>query len=376
MNDAKAVKKPAKNSEGKVNGKAEAKTVQTKAKKANAVQVEAEQTKAEQAVAEQTAVEQVDVEQTKDKSTKSKGSVAPKSHKLKLDELVPFDNHPYKVIDDDSMDELVESIREHGILNPLIVRPVEGVENSYEIISGHRRFHAAQRLGLKKVPCTVHFVDRDTATVMMVDSNCQRTELLPSEKAWAYKMKMDAMKRQGKRTDMEEAKGDALTSDPVGPKLKRSNKELAESVNESPTQIKRYIRLTNLVPELLQFVDDGKINMRPAVELSYLSEEVQRDIVDIIDEHNGEVFPSHAQARRIRDQFKNGGISYEQIAAIMDEQKPNQVEKVKIPADELRMIVGKDMTDDAFIKYVLAAVKYYKDYLYKLHEQRRDDGAR
>lgn len=153
MSNAKAVKKTAKNSEGIVNGKAEAKAVQT-------------------------AVAQAAV--------KNKGTPAtqkPKSLIIKLDELVPFEDHPYKVIDDESMDELVERIREHGILNPLIVRPVKGVENSYEIISGHRRYHAAQKLGLKKVPCTVHFVDRDTATVMMVDSNCQRTELLPSEKA-------------------------------------------------------------------------------------------------------------------------------------------------------------------------------------------------
>ena len=368
MNDAKAVKKSAKNSEGKVNGKAEAKAVQTKVKKAKATQVEAEQTKAEQAVAEQTAVEQ-----TKDKQAKAKATSEPqkpKSIKVKPEQLVPFDNHPYKVIDDDSMDELVESIREHGILNPLIVRPIEDADNCYEIISGHRRYHAAQRLGLKKVPCTVHFVDRDTATVMMVDSNCQRTELLPSEKAWAYKMKMDAMSRQGNRTD--------LTSRPVGDKSenKRAGEIIGESFGESERTVQRYIRLTNLVPELLQFVDDGKIGMRPAVELSYLDEEAQRDIVDIIDEHNSEVFPSHAQARRIREQFKNGGITYEQIAAIMDEQKPNQVEKVKISADELRKIVGEDMTDDAFIKYVFAAVKHYKDYLNKQQEKKRNDGAR
>lgn len=331
----KAVKKTAKNSEGNMKGKAET-------------------------TAGQTAVAQAAV--------KSKGAYAtqkPKSLIIKLDELVPFDNHPYKVTDDDSMDELVESIREHGIMNPLIVRPIEGVENSYEIISGHRRYHAAQRLGLKKVPCTVHFVDRDTATVMMVDSNCQRTELLPSEKAWAYKMKMDAMSRQGKRTD--------LTSRPVGDKSedKRAGEIIGESFGESERTVQRYIRLTNLVPELLQFVDDGKIGMRPAVELSYLSEEVQRDIVDIIDEHNGEVFPSHAQARRIRQQAENSGISHDEIAAIMDEQKPNQIEKVKVPADELRSRIGKDMTDEEFIKYLYDAIEHYKKYL-----KQREQGAR
>lgn len=269
------------------------------------------------------------------------------------------------------MDELTESIREHGILNPLIVRPVEGVENSYEIISGHRRFHAAQRLELKKVPCTVHFVDRDTATVMMVDSNCQRTELLPSEKAWAFKMKMDAMKRQGNRTDLS-------TDGTLSPVATKSDaaKSIGAIENISRDQVFRYIRLTNLVPELLQFVDDGKIGMRPAVELSYLSEEVQRDIVDIIDDHNGEVSPSHAQARRIRDQFKNGDITYEQIAAIMDEQKPNQVEKVKVPADELRTRIGKDMTDEEFIDYLYKAIKHYKDYLKQQRDKKHEQGAR
>ncbi len=340
MSNGKAVKKTAKNSEGNMKGKAVTK-------------------------AEPTAVAQAAV--------KSKGTPAvqkPKSLIIKLDELVPFEDHPYKVIDNDSMDELTESIREHGILNPLIVRPVEGVENSYEIISGHRRYHAAQRLGLKKVPCTVHFVDRDTATVMMVDSNCQRTELLPSEKAWAYKMKMDAMSRQGKRTD--------LTYRPVVDKLedKRAGEIIGESFGESERTVQRYIRLTNLVPELLQFVDDGKIGMRPAVELSYLSEEGQRDIVDIIDDHNGEVFPSHAQARRIRDQFKNGEVTYEQIAAIMNEQKPNQVEKVKVPADELRTRIGKDMTDEEFIDYLYKAIEHYKDFLKQQRNKNREQGAR
>lgn len=337
----KAVKKTAKNSEGNMKGEAET-------------------------TAGQTAVAQAAV--------KSKGAYATQKLKsliIKLDELVPFDNHPYKVIDDDSMDELVESIREHGILNPLIVRLMEGVENSYEIISGHRRFHAAQRLGLKKVPCTVYDVDRDTATVMMVDSNCQRTELLPSEKAWAYKMKMDAIKRLPGRKPAENGA-------PVEPLSKRGKSRdiIAEETGESREQIRRYICLTNLVPELLQFVDDGTIGMRPAVELSYLSEEVQRDIVDIIDDHNGEVFPSHAQARRIRDQFKNGGITYEQIAAIMDEQKPNQVEKVKVPADELRTRIGKDMTDEEFIDYLYKAIEHYKDYLKQQRDKKHEQGAR
>ena len=361
-----AVKKAAKKTNVTSKGTAKTKVVQAKAKKAETVQVEAEQTKTEQAVAEQTTVEQVDVEQAKDKPIKAKGTSEPqklKSLKAKPEQLVPFDNHPYKVLDNDSMDELVKSIQEYGIMNPLIVRPIEGAENSYEIISGHRRYHAAQRLGLKRIPCTVYDVDRDTATVMMVDSNCQRTELLPSEKAWAYKMKMDAIKRLPGRKPTG-------NGDPVGPNLKSAEK-LAEENDDSPTQIKRFIRLTNLVPELLQFVDDGKIGMRPAVELSYLNEEAQRDIVDIIDEHNGEVFPSHAQARRIRQQAENSGISHDEITAIMDEQKPNQVEKVKIPADELRKRIGKDLTDEAFIKYLYDAIDHYKKYLKQLEQGAR-----
>ena len=371
MSDNNAVKKTAKKTNVTSKSTAKTKAVQTKAKKAETVQVEAEQAmieqpKVEQVETEQTKVVQTDVEHTKDKQAKGKATSElqkPKSLKVKPEQIVPFDNHPYKVIDDDSMDELTESIREHGILNPLIVRPIEGVENSYEIISGHRRFHAAQRLGLKKVPCTVYDVDRDTATVMMVDSNCQRTELLPSEKAWAYKMKMDAIKKLPGRKPT--GKGD-----PVGPNLKSAEK-LAEENDDSPTQIKRYIRLTSLVPELLQFVDDGKIGMRPAVELSYLSEEVQRDVVDIIDEHNGEVFPSHAQARRIRDQFKNGGITYEQIAAIMDEQKPNQVPSFKISEDKVAQITGKRFTPKNFDDFLEKALACYIRQLKKERDQAR-----
>ena len=367
MSDNKAVKKTAKKPNVTSKSTAKTKAVQTKAKKAETVQVEAEQAKTKQAVAEQTKFEQTDVEQTKDKQAKDKAVPAPqkpKSLKVKPEQLVPFDNHPYKVIDDDSMDELVESIREHGILNPLIVRPIEGVENSYEIISGHRRFHAAQRLGLKKVPCIVYDVDRDTATVMMVDSNCQRTELLPSEKAWAYKMKMDAIKRLPGRKPAENGA-------PVEPLSKRGKSRdiIAEETGESREQIRRYICLTNLVPELLQFVDGGKIGMRPAVELSYLSEEVQRDIVDIIDEHNDEVFPSHAQTRRIRQQAENGGISHDDIAAIMDEQKPNQVPSFKISEDKVAQITGKHFSPKAFDDYILKAVEYYQRYLQKQRSQ-------
>ena len=311
------------------------------------------------------------VNETKpDAVVETKPDAAPKSKSLiiKLEDLVPFKDHPYLVREGVELDDLTESISTHGILSPLLVRPLEGEDGKYEIISGHRRYAAVQKIGLRKVPCTVHFIDRDAATVMMVDSNCQRTELLPSEKAKAYKMKMDAMSRQGKRTDLKPAEG---TSSPVETKL-RTSEIIAKDAGESRAQIDRYIRLTDLVPELLQYVDEGKIGMRSAVEMSYLDEETQRCIVDRIDESGGEVFPSHAQTRRIREKAAEGEISYEDVKAIMDEQKPNQVEKVKIPADELRKRIGKNMTDEAFIKYLFTAVDYYKKYL----ERQRDQGAR
>ena len=304
-----------------------------------------------------------------DTVVEAKPDTLPKSKSLiiKLEDLVPFKDHPYKVIENEGMIELTESISVHGILNPLLVRPLEGEDGKYEIISGHRRFYAAQKLGMKKVPCTVHFIDRDTATVIMVDSNCQRTELLPSEKAKAYKMKMDAIKRMPGRKPAENGA-------PVEPHSEKGKSRdiIAAETGESSEQVRRYIRLTYLVPELLQYVDEGKIGMRPAVEMSYLDEEVQRDIVDRIDESGGEVFPSHAQTRRIRQQAENGKITYDDIVAIMDEQKPNQREKVKIPADELRARIGKSMTDEDFIKYLYTAVDYYKKHL----ERQRDQGAR
>ena len=296
--------------------------------------------------------------------TKNETAVKAKSLIIKLEDLVPFKDHPYKVIENESMIELTESISVHGILNPLLVRPLEGEDGKYEIISGHRRYFAAQKLGMRKVPCTVHFIDRDFATVMMVDSNCQRTELLPSEKAKAYKMKMDAIKRMPGRKPAENVS-------PVETQ-KRSSEIIAKEAGESRAQIDRYIRLTYLVPELLQYVDEGKIGMRPAVGMSYLDEEVQRDIVDRIDESDGTVFPSHAQTRRIREKAAEGKITYEDIEKIMDEPKPNQREKVKIPADELRARIGKNMTDEDFIKYLYTAVDYYKKYL----ERQRDQGAR
>ncbi len=279
------------------------------------------------------------------------------------------------------LDDLTESIGTHGILSPLLVRPLEETEGKYEIISGHRRYAAAQKLGLKKVPCTVHFIDRDAATVMMVDSNCQRTELLPSEKAFAYKMKMEAMSRQGKRTDLEQSENCDSTSRPVGAKLRdnRTDEKLAENSADSARQIFRYIRLTYLVPELLQYVDEGKIGMRPAVEMSYLDEEVQRDIVDRIDESGGEVFPSHAQTRRIREKAAGGEITYEDIEKIMDEPKPNQAEKVSIKLADLTKYFPSSYTPEQIIKSILSILETQRQREQQeliRKERKRDDGAR
>ena len=310
---------------------------------------------------------------TNDKTDTVVEATTPKAKSLiiKLEDLVPFKDHPYKVIENESMIELTESISIHGILNPLLVRPLENEDGKYEIISGHRRYFAAQKLGMRKVPCTVHFIDRDAATVMMVDSNCQRTELLPSEKAFAYKMKMDAIKRMPGRKPAENVS-------PVETQ-KRSSEIIAKEAGESRAQIDRYIRLTYLVPELLQYVDEGKIGMRPAVEMSYLDEEVQRDIVDRIDESGGEVFPSHAQTRRIREKAAEGEITYEDIEKIMDEPKPNQAEKVSIKRADLTKYFPSSYTPEQIIKSILGileAQRQREQQEFQRKERKRDDVAR
>lgn len=314
------------------------------------------------------------VEKENDVITNDKTDTAVQKAKsliIKLEDLVPFKDHPYKVIKNEGMIELTESIAEHGILNPLLVRPLEGEDGKYEIISGHRRFYAAQKHGMKKVPCTVHFIDRDAATVMMVDSNCQRTELLPSEKAFAYKMKMDAIKRMPGRKPAENVS-------PVETQ-KRSSEIIAKEAGESRAQIDRYIRLTYLVPELLQYVDEGKIGMRPAVEMSYLDEEIQRDIVDRIDESGGEVFPSHAQTRLIREKVAEGEITYEDITAIMNEPKPNQAEKVSIKRADLTKYFPSSYTPEQIIKSILGILETQRQreqQELQRKERKRDDSAR
>ncbi|UYJ32576.1 ParB/RepB/Spo0J family partition protein [Ruminococcus sp. AM43-6] len=264
---------------------------------------------------------------------------------VKLEKLHPFENHPYKVLDDSSMTELVESIKEYGLLNRIIVRPIDDKPDEYEIISGHRRVHAAELLEMKEVPAVVHFIDRDQATILMVDSNCQRENLSLMEKAWSYRMKLDAIKHQGKALGQNVPKlDDNRTTAKIG----------AESGDNYKT-VQRLIRLTHLVPELQEFVDSGKMKMLPAYELSFLNEEAQRDIVDRIDET--ESFPSHAQARRMRAAFEEGTLDYDTVAGIMAEVKPNQVEKLKIPMDDIRKYVPSSMTPAEMLEYLLKLVK-------------------
>ena len=280
-----------------------------------------------------------------------------KIYDIPISEIDDFPNHPYRVTDDEDMDRLVESIKERGIITPATVRQKE--DGRYELISGHRRKRACEKAGIETLPCDVVEMSKDEAIVLMVESNYQRTNILPSEKAFAYKMRIDAMNRQGKRTD--------LTSCPVGEKL--SVEEISEDSGDSARQIHRYIRLTNLIPELLEYVDDGIMKMRPAVELSYIDEEGQRDVVDRIEET--EVFPSHAQAIRMRKLFEEGNLNYDKVTEIMEEAKPNQVPKYKFSFEKLRPYIPDSYTDSKAEEYVIKALDYYNRYLQRQREQSR-----
>ena len=286
----------------------------------------------------------------------------PKIFDIPLSEIDDFPGHPYRVLDDEDMQSLMESIKDRGVITPAMVRKKD--DGRYEMISGHRRKHASERLGLETLRCEVVEVSRDEAIILMVDSNSQRSEIAPTDKGKAYKMKLEAIKRQqGERTD--------LTSAPLVQKLdgKSSRELLAEASDDSHEQIRRYIRLTYLVPELQEFVDKGQMKMRPAVELSYLDEETQRDIVDRIDET--EAFPSHDQAIRIRKAYEAGEIDYDKVRDIMAEEKPNQKPKFKFSFDRLKPYIPKDYSDSKAEDYVIKALEFYQKYLKKQREQAR-----
>ena len=262
---------------------------------------------------------------------------------ISIDKLHPFENHPYKVQDNEEMEVLAESIKEHGIVSPVIVRPLENTIDEYEIISGHRRVMASRKAGITEVPALIVSLDRDAAAIVLVDSNLHREHILPSEKAFAYKMKLDAMKHQGWRSD--------LTSDQLGGKLETADLVGAET-GDSKNQVRRYIRLTNLIPEILQYVDDGRISFTPAVELSYLNEQEQQDLLEQIEQ--SDCTPSLSQACRFKKISQGEGLTPEIIAEIMEEEKANQKERVKIPTEKLRKYFPKNYTvqqiEDEIIK--------------------------
>lgn len=264
-----------------------------------------------------------------------------------ISNIEDFPDHPFQVKDDESMDQLVESIRMNGVLNPVIALKID--ENHYQLISGHRRKHACVLLGIDRIPLIGREMTKEEAVIEMVDSNLQREHILPSEKARAYKMKMDAMKNQGKRTD--------LTSSPLGTKL-RTDEIIAQEAGESRNQIQRYIRLNELTDELLEFVDEGKIGMRPAVELSYLQEDEMRDLVDFIDDE--EVFPSHAQTIRMKALSKEGKLDTEAIRDIMLEEKPNQKAKIKIPMERIEKYFPSGTSQQQMEDTIVKALAMYR----------------
>ena len=262
---------------------------------------------------------------------------------LPLAEMHPFKKHPFKVLDDEKMLDTAESIREHGVLVPAIVRPRE--EGGYEIVAGHRRHHASQIAGLDTMPAINRDLDDDAATIIMVDSNLQRESILPSERAWAYRMKLEAVKRQGARTD--------LTSGQLGPKLEshRSNALVAEQAGESVKQLQRFIRLTELIPPLLDMVDERKIAFNPAVELSYLKPEEQLELLDAMDSE--QATPSLSQAQRLKKFSLEGHLSIDVMRAIMSEEKKSEIDRVTLTSDKLHKYFPRHYTPQQMEQVIL-----------------------
>ena len=275
---------------------------------------------------------------------------------IPIAEIDDFPNHPFQVRDDEDMLQLVESIKEHGVMTPAVLRVKD--DGRFEIVAGHRRKRACELAGLDTLRSEVKHLSRDEATVYMVESNFQRSTILPSEKAYAYKMRMDALNRQGHRTD--------LTSVPVGQKLARE--VLSEQTGDSQTQIQRYIRLTYLIPELLQLVDEGKMKMRPAVELSYLNADFQRDVLENIELND--CTPSHAQTIRMRRLYEEHSLTPEVIADIMCEQKPNQRERMVFNGERMRKLLPRDLPMNKTEDYICEAIAFYRKHN-REHEQSR-----
>ena len=277
---------------------------------------------------------------------------------ISIEKLHPFENHPYKVQDNEEMDALAESIKAHGVVSPIIVRPLENTTDEYEIISGHRRVMASRKAGITEVPALVVSLDRDAAAIVLVDSNLHREHILPSEKAFAYKMKAEALAHKGYRTD--------LTSVQVAPRL--ATEQIAEDAGTSKDTIKRYIRLTNLIPEILQYVDDGRIAFTPAVELSYLNEQEQYDLLEQMELND--CTPSLSQACRFKKMSQEQGLTPEVIAAVMCEEKANQREMFKVPMERIRKYVPNANAKQAE-DFVLKACEHYRKFL--IRQRNRDE---
>ena len=276
-------------------------------------------------------------------------------------DISDFPNHPFKVKQDEAMAEMVDSVRQYGVLAPALVRPK--ADGGYEMVAGHRRKCAATLAGITEIPCIVRNLTDDEATILMVDSNLQRETILPSEKAFAYKMKLEAMKRQGQRSD--------LTSTPLEPKLKgsRSNEELAANSPDSRSQIQRYIRLTELIPPVLDMVDSGKIAFRPAVELSYLSKEQQQSLYDTMECED--CTPSLAQAIKMKEFSRGGKLTEEVILSIMQEEKPNQREKPAFRDERITRLIPKSIPRGQETDFVIRALEFYNRHLQRRRDQER-----
>lgn len=275
-----------------------------------------------------------------------------KIHCIPISEIDPFPKHPFHVREDEDMKALVDSIRMNGVLTPAAVRKKEN--GRYELLSGHRRKRACEIAGLSTLPCKIVELNRDEAVIFMVDSNLQRTEILPSEKAFSYKMRLDAMKRQGKRTD--------LTSNPVGRKLQEVESAgiIGVETGDSQTQVRRYIRLTRLVPSLLRMVDDRMIALRPAVELSYLPREWQEVVVAAV--HYQKRTPSHTQAKKLRKLAESSSLTRELVYQLLGEKKPNQKDRVILKTDTIRTYLPKDLPASQREEYIIKALDHYGKY--------------
>lgn len=278
---------------------------------------------------------------------------------IPVEKLRPFAGHPFKVRDDDEMNTLIESIQTQGILSPLIVRPIENTEE-YEVVSGHRRLHAAQKAGITEVPALIYALDRDSAAIAVVDSNLHREHILPSEKAFAYRMKLEAMSRQGHRSD--------LTSDQLGRKLETAE-IIAQQSDDSKSQVRRYIRLTYLIPEFLEKMDKGEIALSVGVELSFLDEQSQREVLEQCEMND--CTPSYSQAWRMHKADREGTLTTAVIQTVMSEEKANQRETVKVPISRLRGVLPQGLDAKKTEDFIIKACDHYRKYL--IRQRNRDE---